>query len=122
MTWATRGGTLGTGFDVDDEEVFVARGGDQVGLSGEGGDAPLESEGVFRLNMGYVAAAEELLLGVVQQGGVLSLPLVEVGVGGLPSVALVMGFEPSSPFAGVFAGEQRRVTIVVLGAQGLPGV
>ncbi len=108
------GGALGAGLGIDDEDVVVG-GDDEVGLAGEGGDAALEPKGVLCLDADVVAAVLELAASVVQQRGVVQLPLGEVEDAGWTFPALVMGSEPLGSFAGAFAGEE-------LGEPGCPDV
>ena len=107
-------GALDAGLGIDDGHV-VATGDDEIRLAGEGGGAALEPEGVLTLNADVVAAVLEFEAGVVQQRGVVQLPLAEVEIGGRALPALVMGSEPRGPFAGAFAGEE-------LGEPGRPDV
>ena len=107
-------GALNAGLGIDDEDVVV-RWDNQIRLAGEGGDAALEPEGILTLDADVVAAVLELAARVVQQRGVVDLPLGEVEIGGRAFLALVMGSEPRGPFAGAFAGEE-------LGEPGSPDV
>ena len=79
---------------------------EQVGLAGEGSGLSAEVEGVLVLNADVVASLGPLVSLLVEEARMVGKPVGLVEVGRLLGPALMVGFEPDGPLAGVLAGEQ----------------